>query len=76
MEERVFASASATMGFDWGSWAEYAMGRLARHADRRAQEMREVSETLRELGIEPIVVDAAARRISRAAEQPPGEEGA
>ena len=38
------------------------VGRVVLHGERRAREMEEVAETLRSLGIEPIMAQAAARR--------------
>jgi hypothetical protein len=38
------------------------VSRVVVHGERRAREMEEVSETLKSLGIEPIMADAAARR--------------
>jgi 3-hydroxyisobutyrate dehydrogenase-like beta-hydroxyacid dehydrogenase len=40
-------------GVDWGKMSEYNIERMASHGIRRAAEMREVAETLRELGIDP-----------------------
>ncbi|MCH7957387.1 MAG: DUF1932 domain-containing protein, partial [Proteobacteria bacterium] len=50
-------------GIDWNQLAHYLIGRTAIHGERRAHEMEEVAETLRAMGIEPIMADAAARRI-------------
>ena len=38
------------------------VGRVVVHGERRAREMEEVSETLRAIGVEPIMAEAAARR--------------
>ena len=38
------------------------VGRLVLHGERRAREMEEVAETLRAIGIEPIMAEATARR--------------
>lgn len=40
-------------GVDWGKMSEYNIERMASHGIRRAAEMREVADTLRELGIDP-----------------------
>jgi 3-hydroxyisobutyrate dehydrogenase-like beta-hydroxyacid dehydrogenase len=40
---------------DWSRVCEYNIERMASHGIRRAAEMREVAQTLRELGIEPLV---------------------
>jgi len=38
------------------------ISRVVVHGERRAREMEEVAETLEEIGIEPIMADATARR--------------
>jgi 3-hydroxyisobutyrate dehydrogenase-like beta-hydroxyacid dehydrogenase len=59
----VFASLDESFpGIDWQKLADYMVGRVVVHGERRAREMEEVGETLRSLGIEPIMADAAARR--------------
>ena len=47
---------------DWGKIAEYNIERMASHGGRRAAEMEEVADTLRELGVEPLMVNATVRR--------------
>ena len=47
--------------------AHHLMGRTAIHGERRAHEMEEVSDTLRAIGVEPMMSDAAAKRIHWAA---------
>ena len=42
--------------------ADYMVNRVVVHGERRAREMEEVSETLRSIGVEPIMAEAAARR--------------
>jgi acetyl-CoA carboxylase alpha subunit len=49
-------------GIDWQRLANYMVGRVVVHGERRAREMEEVAETLESLGIEPIMAAAAARR--------------
>lgn len=51
-------------GLDWKKLADYLIGRTAVHGVRRAHEMEEVAETLRALGIEPLMSAAAAKRIA------------
>lgn len=51
-------------GLDWKALANYLIGRTAIHGERRAHEMEEVARTLQSMGIEPIMADAAARRIA------------
>jgi 3-hydroxyisobutyrate dehydrogenase-like beta-hydroxyacid dehydrogenase len=67
-EQRVFASlAESIPGVDWKRLADYMIGRVVVHGERRAREMEEVARTLQELGIEPMMADAAARRMDWAA---------
>jgi 3-hydroxyisobutyrate dehydrogenase-like beta-hydroxyacid dehydrogenase len=62
-DERVFSSLGESFpGIDWQKLANYMVGRVVVHGERRAREMEEVSETLEALGIEPIMAMAASRR--------------
>lgn len=62
-DERVFASLNESFpGIDWKTLASYTMGRVVVHGERRAREMEEVAETLRAIGVEPIMAEATARR--------------
>ena len=62
-DERVFSSLSESFpGVDWQRLANYMVGRVVVHGERRAREMEEVAETLQSLGIEPIMSEAAAKR--------------
>jgi len=68
-EERVFASLKESIpGVDWKKLADYMVGRVVVHGERRAREMDEVSRTLAELGIDPIMASATARRFDWAAQ--------
>src|SRR5262245_8843270 len=59
VEEQVIASLSKSFpGFDWSKAIAYNLERMASHGTRRAAEMEEVSDTLRELGIEPLMATA------------------
>ena len=61
--EHVFASLQESYpGIDWKRLADYNINRLVVHGERRAREMEEVAETLREKGVEPIMAEATARR--------------
>ncbi len=63
-EQRVFESlAESFPGVDWPRLADYMVGRVVLHGERRAREMEEVAETLRSLEIEPIMSEATARRM-------------
>lgn len=55
-------------GVDWVKLAHHMLGRTAVHGTRRADEMDEVAATLSELGIEPMMSAAAAKRIRWAAD--------
>jgi 3-hydroxyisobutyrate dehydrogenase-like beta-hydroxyacid dehydrogenase len=68
-EPRVFASLAENFpGIDWKKLADYMVGRVAVHGERRAREMDEVARTLEELGIEPMMAAATARRMDWAAD--------
>jgi 3-hydroxyisobutyrate dehydrogenase-like beta-hydroxyacid dehydrogenase len=59
----VFASLTETYpGIDWKKLADYTSGRVVVHGERRAREMEEVAETLRAIGVDPIMAEATARR--------------
>jgi 3-hydroxyisobutyrate dehydrogenase-like beta-hydroxyacid dehydrogenase len=62
-EQGVFASlAESYPGIDWPALADYMIGRVVEHGERRAREMEEVAETLDSIGVEPIMATATARR--------------
>jgi 3-hydroxyisobutyrate dehydrogenase-like beta-hydroxyacid dehydrogenase len=63
VEDRVLASLQETWpGIDWQKLSGYMIERVVSHGKRRAAEMREVSETLRGIGMEPTMAAAAAAR--------------
>ena len=47
---------------DWDRVIEYNIERMASHGVRRADEMDQVAETLRELGVDPLMATATATR--------------
>ncbi len=47
---------------DFAEVANYNIERMASHGERRAAEMEESSATLRELGLDPLMVDATVKR--------------
>ena len=49
-------------GLDWGKVVPYNLERMASHGERRAAEMEEVADTLRELGVEPLMTSATVKR--------------
>ncbi len=62
-DELVFASLNESFpGIDWMKLADYMTGRVVVHGARRAREMEEVAETLRTIGVDPIMAEATARR--------------
>jgi 3-hydroxyisobutyrate dehydrogenase-like beta-hydroxyacid dehydrogenase len=63
VDDLVFASLKETWpGIDWKTLADYTSGRVVVHGERRAREMEEVAETLKAIGIDPIMAEATARR--------------
>jgi hypothetical protein len=60
-------------GLDWAKVVPYNLERMAVHGERRAAEMEEVAETLRELGVEPLMTNATVKRqreMGQIGEQP------
>jgi len=55
-------------GFDWPQAIAYNLERMASHGIRRAAEMEEVADTLRELGVEPLMATATVARQRRMGE--------
>jgi 3-hydroxyisobutyrate dehydrogenase-like beta-hydroxyacid dehydrogenase len=47
---------------DFGQMGDYNIERMASHGERRAAEMEESAVTLRELGMEPLMVEATVKR--------------
>lgn len=63
VEDQIVASLSKSFpGLDWRKMVAYNLERMANHGTRRAAEMEEVGDTLRELGIEPLMATATASR--------------
>jgi len=63
VEERVLASLKETFpSLDWEKLSGYLIERVVSHGKRRAAEMREVAETLKGIGIEPLMAAATASR--------------
>ncbi|HXX19752.1 MAG TPA: DUF1932 domain-containing protein [Candidatus Acidoferrum sp.] len=63
-EDAVLASLDAT--YPQMGWREklpdYLVSRVAEHGRRRAEEMREVAQTLRDVGVDPMMAEATANR--------------
>jgi 3-hydroxyisobutyrate dehydrogenase-like beta-hydroxyacid dehydrogenase len=49
-------------GLDWAKIVPYNLERMANHGERRAAEMEESAETLRELGVEPLMTTSTVKR--------------
>jgi len=49
-------------GLDWAKVVPYNLERMASHGERRAAEMEEAADTLRELGVEPLMATATVKR--------------
>jgi 3-hydroxyisobutyrate dehydrogenase-like beta-hydroxyacid dehydrogenase len=63
VEEQIIASLSKSFPtLDWRKIVAYNLERMANHGIRRAAEMEEVADTLRELGIEPHMATATVAR--------------
>lgn len=61
---RVFDSMAGSLPTDdWNELAAYLLTRTVMHGERRAEELRQVAETLTDAGIEPLMADAGARRL-------------
>jgi 3-hydroxyisobutyrate dehydrogenase-like beta-hydroxyacid dehydrogenase len=62
-DERVFATLEETMpGVNWKRLASYMIGRVIEHGERRARELEQVATTLRAIGVEPFMTEAAVKR--------------
>jgi 3-hydroxyisobutyrate dehydrogenase-like beta-hydroxyacid dehydrogenase len=63
VEARVLASLKESFpAIDWEKLSGYLIERVVSHGKRRAAEMREVADTVREIGLEPIMAAATAAR--------------
>lgn len=66
VEERIVASLTQTFPtLDWARIVDYNMERMASHGIRRAAEMREVAQTLEDMGIEPLMTRGTIERQQR-----------
>jgi len=62
VEEQIVASLSKSYpGIDWPKVVAYNLERMASHGTRRAAEMEEVADTLRELGVAPLMTAGAVQ---------------
>ena len=63
VEDSVLASLAETFpGVDWEKQGTYFFQRVIQHGRRRAEEMREAAETVREIGLEPWSAAGTAER--------------
>lgn len=63
VEDAVLASLKETFpGIDWEKQGAYFFQRVIEHGRRRAEEVREVAETVREIGLEPWTSQGTAER--------------
>ncbi len=70
VEDAVIASLQETFpGIDWEKQAAYFFQRAIEHGRRRAEEMREVAQTVREAGLEPFSAAGTAERQAWVADQ-------
>ena len=70
VEDQVLPTLQETFpGIDWSAQAAYFFSRVAQHGQRRAEEMRESANTVREAGFEPLMATAIAARQQWVADQ-------
>jgi 3-hydroxyisobutyrate dehydrogenase-like beta-hydroxyacid dehydrogenase len=63
VEDAVIASLYETFpGMDWEKQGSYFFQRVIEHGRRRAEELREVANTVRDVGLEPLAATAIAAR--------------
>jgi 3-hydroxyisobutyrate dehydrogenase-like beta-hydroxyacid dehydrogenase len=63
VEDAMIATLQETFpGIDWTRQGAYFFSRVAQHGKRRAEEMREVANTVREAGFEPMMASAIAQK--------------
>ena len=63
VEDQVLASLAETFpGIDWEKQGAYFFQRVIQHGRRRAEEVREAAQTVRETGLEPWSANATAAR--------------
>lgn len=75
VEDHVLPTLQETFpGIDWNRQGAYFFSRVVQHGQRRAEEMREAANTVREAGFEPLMTAAIAARQQWMADQ--AREGA
>ena len=70
VEDKVLPTLRETFpGIDWSAQGAYFFSRVAQHGQRRAEEMREAANTVREAGFEPLMTAAIAAKQQWVADQ-------
>lgn len=70
VEDAMLATLAETFpGIDWQAQGSYFFSRVAQHGQRRAEEMREAANTVREAGFHPVMAEAIAARHGAMAAQ-------
>lgn len=70
VEEHMIPTLAATFpSIDWHKQGAYFFSRVAQHGQRRAEEMREAANTVREAGFEPFMASAIADKQQWVADQ-------
>jgi len=70
VEDHVLPTLAETFpGIDWPQTGAYFYSRVAQHGQRRAEEMREAAQTVREAGFEPFMAAAIADKQQWVADQ-------
>ena len=70
VEDQVLPTLRETFpGIDWSEQGAYFFSRVAQHGQRRAEEMRESANTVREAGFEPLMTAAIAAKQQWVADQ-------
>jgi 3-hydroxyisobutyrate dehydrogenase-like beta-hydroxyacid dehydrogenase len=70
VEDQVLPTLQETFpSIDWNAQGAYFFSRVVQHGQRRAEEMREAANTVREAGFEPLMADAIAARQQWVADQ-------
>lgn len=70
VEDQVLPTLQETFpSIDWNAQGAYFFSRVVQHGQRRAEEMREAANTVREAGLEPLMAAAIAARQQWVADQ-------
>ena len=70
VEDQVLPTLQETFpGIDWSNQGAHFFSRVAQHGQRRAEEMRESANTVREAGLEPLMAAAIAAKQQWVADQ-------